>query len=154
MILITGCDKDKTPNPLKPHIPTKWELIPGNYKVYDTTGEFLYDMSISYSSGTNIYGNTIDTAHFENFDGEFDFSVIQAPISNFPNMISMGFHDSIRDGSGNRWRIFPYVPDYTYNNFLNDTILFYFQKHNTPYWLNDGTSYFYCDCKQIAVKQH
>jgi hypothetical protein len=42
-----ACRKDKVQEPVIEE-PTKWELISGDYKVYDTLGEYLYKMSINY----------------------------------------------------------------------------------------------------------
>lgn len=151
--LVTGCSKDKTPTPEPIPAPTKWELVPGHYKVYDSTGVFIYEMDIEHTSGTNIYGATVDTLHFINFDGQFDLTVTQASPTNFPDMITTGSETAILDSINNRWDLFCYSPDPVYNNFRNDTIMFYFQKQNMPYWLNDATPYFNANLKHIAVKQ-
>ena len=68
--LLFGCDKDKTPTTATPE-PTKWQQIAGHYKVYDTTGVYLYEMDLIY-----IYNpvNNRDSIRFENFDGEFTFT--------------------------------------------------------------------------------
>lgn len=153
LILVAACKKDKTPKQEPDPAPTKWELIPGHYKVYDSTGVYIYEMDISHTSGLNIYGVPIDTLHFMNFDGQFDLKIRQSNFSNFPDMITTGSQTAILDSINNRWDLFCYSPDSVYNNFRNDTILFYFQKQNTPYWWNDGTQYFNGNLKHIAVKQ-
>ena len=148
---LTSCTKDKVPSQIVVQ-PTKWELISGDYKVYDTTGVYLYDMSIShfYNESYNQ-----DSLIFENFDGEFSFSTIQmnpAP-SNFPNVVTIGSHDTLYGAQMKRWKIGSGVSE-AYNQLINDTIKLRFQKTNINYYIQDLTPYYSCDCKQIAVKQN
>jgi len=156
ILLATACGKDK-PLVLKTPVPaaaSKWELIPGNYKVYDTVGTFLYDLQIAHTTGTHPNGNRLDTLHYTNFDGNFNFSAIQSQGSIYPNNVTIGHHIQVHDSIDNRWNIYDLGTDEIYNVYRNDTIEFYFEKHNMPYWINDGTFYFYGRIKHIAVKQH
>lgn len=146
-----ACKKEKVPSvPATPE-PTKWEKIAGHYKVYDTTGIYLYDMNL-----VHIYVNEqIDSLRFENFDGEFTFTAKQfnpAP-SNYPMCVSIGGHDILYDSNSKRWKLSAGISD-EYNNFRNDTIHLNFQKTNINYYIEDVTPYYACNCKQIAVKQH
>ena len=150
--VIVGCTKEKTPAPIPTPSPTKWELVSGHYKVYDSTGVFIYEMNITHSSGYNEFGY-VDSLHFENFDGNFNVSTIQSQASPYPNNVTIGSYTSLYDSIDNRWDIFGYGSDGVYNTFRNDTIVFYFQKQNMPYWWNDGTQYFNSKLKHIAVKQ-
>ena len=156
LLLTAACTKDKTPVPATPVpvAPSKWDLIPGNYKVYDTVGSFLYDMQIAHTTGTHPNGNRLDTLHYTNFDGNFNFSAIQSQGSIYPNNVTIGSYTALHDSIDNRWDIFGYSSDNEYNNFRNDSIVFYFEKQNMPYWINDGTIYFNGLIKHIAVKQH
>ena len=61
--------------------PTKWEKIAGHYKVYDTTGVYLYDMDLVHTHN-NVTNR--DSIRFENFDGEFTFTAQQIETSNLP----------------------------------------------------------------------
>lgn len=138
------------PTPVTPE-PTKWEKIAGHYKVYDTTGVYLYEMNI-----VHIHVNDqIDSLRFENFDGEFTFTVKQSSPnpSNYPNLVSIGFHNPLYDSNSKRWQLGGGAYAY-YNSFHNDTIPLKFQKTNINYYISDLTPYYACDCKQIAVKQH
>lgn len=149
--LFFSCTKDKTPTVPGSAEPTKWEKIAGHYKVYDSTGIYLYDMNL-----INIHVNEqVDSLRFENFDGEFTFTVKQlypSPI-NYPMCISIGGHDTLYDSNSKRWKLSAGISD-EYNNFRNDTIHLNFQKTNINYYIQDVTPYYACDCKQIAVKQH
>jgi hypothetical protein len=149
--LLFGCDKDKTPTTATPE-PKKWEQIAGHYKVYDTTGVFLYEMDLIH-----IYNpaNNRDSIRFENFDGEFTFTSAQdsPPPSNNKMNIRITGGDTLYDSNNKRWKL--YGPSYLdYNNFKNDTIKLRFNKTNINYYIEDVTPYYACDCKQIAVKQH
>lgn len=150
LTILLACKKDKVVPPCLPE-PTKWELISGGYKVYDTLGMFLYDLNI-----VHIYNeqDDIDSLRFENFDGEFSFTASQmspAP-SNFPMLITIGSHDTLYDAQMNRWKLSAGVSE-SYNQLIEDTIRLRFQKTNINYYLQDLVPYFACDCKQIAVKQ-
>ena len=147
--LFFACTKEKTPTPVTPE-PTKWEKIAGHYKVYDTTGVYLYDMDLIHS-----HNNTTnrDSIRFENFDGEFTFTTQQEEFANLPMYVRIGGYDPLYDSNGKRWKITSAAFSY-YNNFSNDTIPFRFSKTNINYYISDLTPYYACDCKQIAVKQY
>jgi hypothetical protein len=148
VILLLGCKKDKVPIPV-PVEPTKWELIEGEYKVYDTLGTFLYNMNI-----VHIYNelDDLDSLRFENFDGEFEFTTKQENFSNYPMYTAIGGGDTLYDSQMNRWKLYAGVSD-DYNQLINDTIKLRFQKTNINYWIEDVVPYYACACKQIAVKQ-
>jgi hypothetical protein len=152
LTIIVACNKDKVEMPCSEPEPTKWELISGNYKVYDTLGAYLYDMNIVHVPNLS---EELDSLRFENFDGEFVFTAKQlntAP-SNFPMHIKIGGADTLYDAQANRWKLSAGVSE-NYNQLINDTIRLRFQKTNINYWIEDAVPYYACDCKQIAVKQH
>jgi hypothetical protein len=147
--LLWACTKEKTPMPVTPE-PTKWEKIAGHYKVYDTTGVYLYDMDLLHihNDATNR-----DSIRFENFDGEFTFTTQQEDFVNIPMYVAIGGGDTLFDSNNKRWKLSGGTYTY-YNNWHNDTIPLRFQKTNINYYISDLTPYYACDCKQIAVKQH
>jgi hypothetical protein len=151
---LMGCKKDKTPISSPKPETSKWELISGTYKVYDTTGVYLYDMGIEHYSGLDGNGNRRDTLHFMNFDGQFDFFQQQSyQPSNWPrNFLSIGSHYPIKDSSDNRWRVTGFH-DLVYNVYTNDTIFLWFEKNNILYYIEDVIPYFGNMCYQIAIKQ-
>jgi len=136
--------------------PTKYELISGDYKVYDTLGGFLYDMNINYIQGPVDNGIPRDTIVFENFDGEFNFAQPQGYNPGNPELyIKIGQVDTLFDSQGKRWKLLNSAINETYDNtFLNDTIKIRFHKTNINYWIEDAVPFYECYCKQIAVKQH
>ncbi|MDR0801422.1 hypothetical protein [Fluviicola sp.] len=147
---LVACTKDKTPAAPAPPEPTKWEKIAGHYKVYDTTGVYLYDMNLIHTH--NDVTNR-DSIRFENFDGEFTFTTQQEEFGNLPMYVAIGGWDTLFDSNNKRWKLSGGLFTY-YNNFHNDTIPLRFQKTNINYYIMDITPYYACDCKQIAVKQH
>ncbi|MNJ86514.1 hypothetical protein D3C87_40140 [compost metagenome] len=144
-----SCTKEKTPTPVTPE-PTKWEKIAGSYKVYDTTGVYLYDMNLIHihNDATNR-----DSIRFENFDGKFTFTTQQEEFNNYPMYVAIGFHNPIFDTNSKRWQLGGGADSY-YNSYNNDTIPLKFQMTNINYYISDITPYYACNCKQIAVKQH
>ena len=149
-----SCSKDKTPVTESVAL-TKWEIIPGHYKVYDTLGNFLYEMDLIHKTGFNSFGLPEDSLTFSNFDGEFTFTSAQwtPPPVNYPMAINIGMYDTLYDTNNKRWKLGGGVSNDD-NNFHNDTIRLRFQKTNINYWIYDLEPYYACDCKQIAVKQH
>lgn len=146
-----SCTKEKKPIILTVPEPTLWEKVNGHYKVYDTTGVYLYDMSI-----VHIHVNDqVDSLRFENFDGKFTFTVKQSSPNpnNYPNLVTIGFHNPIFDTNSKRWQLGGGADSY-YNSYNNDTIPLKFQMTNINYYISDLTPYYACNCKQIAVKQH
>jgi hypothetical protein len=151
-LILYSCTKDKTPLPLEPPEPTKWELITGSYKVYDTTGFFLYNMSINYIHNPN---NNTDTLAYQNLDNNFNVNSRQlnfgSNVSKY--FITVGPKDTLFDKQNRKWKLLA-IADTMFNTFKNDTIKLKFRITNINYWMLDAVPY--CDTTkiQIAVKQH
>jgi len=149
LFVLSACKKEKVPIPVVEE-PSKWELIAGDYKVYDTLGTFLYDMSIVHVP--NEADEYIDSLRFENFDGEFIFIAKQISADNYPMHVNFGGQDTLIDSANKRWKLWGGLFD-DFNNWEKDTIWMRFQKTNINYYIEDVTPYFQCDCIQVAVKQ-
>lgn len=155
LVIITGfqflsCSKDKVPKPTIDE-PTKWEKISGNYKVYDTLSNFLYEMSISHIH-TNL--NNRDSLFFQNLNDNYNFGRQQPySIAIYNNFFQFGHHELLFDNQNNRWKMID-VANLPFNNYYNDTIKLKFRITNINYYLEDLVPY--CDTTkiQIAVKQH
>ena len=95
-VILAGCKKDKVGEEKPPVTPavSKWALISGNYKVYDTLGAYMYDMSISHSKGQAEAGYKTDSLHFFNFDDNFNFSAVQGGGCSV-NCLWIGSHDAV-----------------------------------------------------------
>lgn len=156
-LLTVTCTKDKVPTPPEPPVISKWDRIEGSYNVYDTLGEFLYEMKIDHFTELDSLDHERDFLNFNNVDGQFNVTEVQSsPNTIFygkdPNIepeLHFGVYMPIIDEFGKRWRLLGY------NNFWkNDTLHLVFQKCNILYYLEDCTPYFCGDVHHVAVKQH
>ena len=157
--MIFSCKKEKVPSPTTVDTPkpSKWEVIPGKYKVYDTLNNFLYEMEITHLTGKDSLGKTTDSLHFENFDGNFNITAdntwANTNYSNQPkNYFYIGDYLPLKDKNNKKWRIMG-LTDGNFNALVNDTIKLRFDKCNIIYYLDDCTPYFCEPVYQIAVKQ-
>lgn len=156
VVVIFSCRKDKVQEPVVED-PTKWELISGDYMVYDTLGAYLYDMRIDHFLDVDSSdGDKHNYFRFDNFDGQFTFEQKQISESILSEpYINIGYHDTLYDDDGNRWKLtFASGISDDYNYLREDTILLRFDKTNINYYLQDLVPYYECECKQIAVKQN
>ena len=154
LILLVGvfysCRKD---TPVFPPVtePEPWEKFIGDYKVYDTTGVFLYDMSISHHS-TFTYPNlqVVDSLHVDNFGNKFE-------LFTDPLVFGLPHIDPIEDHDGYNWYFTGIFDDLgtqvKENYWLNDTIIFYYRITNILYYIGEGQPYYLGDHKEITVKQ-
>jgi len=117
----------------------------------------MYNMSIVHHS-TVVYptGPQSDTLIFQNFADTFDLKYeFRRTIDK--NMLDFGFHDSIVDRNNKSWGLWSLSDDLSTsikeNYLINDTIVLYFEQDNIKYYINEAQPYFYCKCKQVAVKQ-
>jgi hypothetical protein len=156
-ILIFGtwsCVKDKTPLP-QIRTPEQWEKFIGDYRVYDTLGNFLYDMQIKHIfKGLNVYGIKRDSLVIKNFNQKLDLKFeFQAMLET--NFLEIGVHHPVYDLQGKRWHV---SKEYdtnnpNYNFLINDTLILYFTMSNIAFYISDAVPYYDCECKQVAVKQ-
>ena len=153
--LLTNCRKDKVKVPT-PVEPTKWEKIAGDYKVYDTLGNYLYSMSLVHKDTILSNGYKIDSILFMNFDERFTFSSIQGFGTNYPELyIGISPSNPTLDYYGKRWQLYGISNDEFYFNTLkNDTIRLRFRLNNILYYMEDLVSFLDTTKNQVAVKQH
>ncbi len=156
IICLTYCTKDKAPCPTSIPEHEVWEKFIGEYNVYDTIGNFIYQMEIKHHfNGVNVHGNIVDSLIILNFADTADlFIEMRNYIDN--RVLSIGFNESVTGHNGQTWQFYDNVEDTTTveleNTLINDTIVLFFRQTNIQYWVNEGVPYYYCDCKQIAVK--
>lgn len=151
-ILLLGCTKDKVKVVAPPKL-TKYQIISGDYKVYDTLGVFLYEMSIEHINGVDSLGNNVDSLHFNNLDNQFNLVTIQDGNACYSsNDILLGDHFD-KDKFNKRWEIMG-LSNCTYNVSVNNVIKLRFHKCNILFYIEDYTSYFDEIIYQVAVKQN
>ena len=143
-------EKVKPTEPVKE--PSKFELIPGRYKIYDTVGTYLYEMEIQYKKGYTTNGIVSDSFTYINLDNRYNFTVYQstANVINLPKYyFDLWTFDPLIDHDGHRTFFFGLNCHYS-----NDSIYMNFEKNNVKYYLSDMVPYYRYDSKQIGVKQH
>ncbi|MBE7441426.1 MAG: hypothetical protein KF732_01215 [Flavobacteriales bacterium] len=160
VLFLSSCSKEREAIPVTPpRIPEQWEKFIGFYKVYDTLGNYKYDMEIYHFKGVSaISSNMIDSILIQNFadtfDLKFQFSFHTPETVNF---LDIGFHDSIVDRNNKTcglWSLSDDLSTSVKENYLvNDTIIIYFKQTNIKYYINEAQPYYYCECKHVAVKQ-
>ena len=151
VVLLTGCKKDEKPEPSNAN--TKWKKIPGNYKVYDSSGTFLKDMIIVYTTKPDINGGEIRFFRYKPFLEYGHVQVYQDASTPYSNTISFGNLVGIHDSQYKRWVITD-LGSFAYDMQTNDTIEINLDKDNAPYWEEDSTTYHHEVMKLFAVKQH
>lgn len=150
LLALFSCKKDVV-SPEELVEVSKWEKVAGNYKVYDTLGVFLHDMSIVHIE--NTFDEAIDSLRFENFNNQFTITSKQSIFSNYPDYITIGYHDTVYDSNNNRWKIMSTLYE-DYNNFRDDTLPMRFEVTNINYYIEDLVPYHGEEYFQIAIKQN
>lgn len=153
-VTIFSCKKKEPIVPVEIITETsKYELIPGEYQMYDTLGNYLYDMKITYWTGEKLpNGYPRDTFQFDNIDGQFSFKHFQSEgnVTSWPkNYFYLGHHDPLYDSLNNRYQFFGYDA-----HFSNDSIYLYYEICNIKYYLYDASPYVDRYEKQVGVKKH
>lgn len=157
LFLLNSCTKDKPPIP-DPVAPIQcWEKFEGTYMVYDTANGTSWSMIIEHVIDTNFAGEPDNFLKVTNFNNEFDFNT-QFTCQTNRNSLSLGIIYPATNYNGKRYNLSGFNDDASTsiieNSLFNDTIIFYFRKENTLYWMPDGVSYEDGWHKHIAIKQH
>jgi len=159
LVIVFSCSKKEIIPSYTPPPPTpeQYERFIGEYKVYDTLSNFIYDMNIvHYFSGNNIYGNSVDSVILLNFADTFDVKYEFIKIID-KDYLEIGIFDSIVDKNNKSWNLSGQSDDPTTlvreNKLINDTIIMYFRQTNIKYYIPELQPYFFCKCKHVAVKQ-
>ena len=152
--VLFSCRKDTPVFPSVPE-PEPWEKFIGDYKVYDTTGVFLYDMSISHhSTYTFPNGQVVDSLFIDNLGDMFEF---EFELKTDENSFELPYIDPLKDKFGYSWYFTGIFDDLgtqvKENYWLNDTIIFYYRRTNILYYIGEAQPYYLGDHKEVAVKQ-
>lgn len=130
-----------------------WVKFLGDYKVYDTLGVFLYNMKISFKEFQYADSSFGKGLLITNFDNNFDLHFLYSNQSP-DDFIPIPFFDSIKGNHDLKtWQIYGQGGGVK-NRLVGDTLNLFFTKTNIKYYFKETIPYYYCDCKQIAVKQH
>ncbi len=151
---ISSCTKDKTSVPPQPQ-EKPWEKFVGHYKVYDTTGVYLFDSEIEHYSGINIYGLYNDSLRIKNFMNKMDYE-FQYMQGIDLSQINLLISDSVKDYQNNHWFINVLDDPLSLekeNCLIDNKIVFFFRITNIKYYINESVPYVNENVKQVYVKQ-
>jgi hypothetical protein len=161
-LLCFSCKRDKPAIP-EPLSPIKcFDKFIGEYIVYDTISGISWTMTIAHDIDTNFAGYETDFLTISNFNNEFDLHYQFSCCSPNPLLaeytcLSYDMHPCV-NYLNNRFNIHDAYDDtlttLIENRLSNDTIILYFRKENTAYWIPDGVIYEDNYHKHIAVKQN
>ncbi len=157
VVCVFSCKKDDPVEECQQRIVEDWERFVGEYMVYDTLDNYLYDMRIShFYSDAEGNGVGTDSIFIENFAGKFDIRYAFRYKTD-PDLFSIGIINPLKDQEDNSWFLSSLSDDpetdIRENKLINDTIILSFLMDNTAYYINEGRLYFSCECKHVAVKQ-
>jgi len=150
LLFMSSCKPDKPIGPTGRSAPVDGrQMFLGVYDVYDTLGNWRYEMEISLYQDANPY----DSLLIEGWGGAFDVYVQrnQGNTSNYLNFIgSFGIVDHI----GHRWALYSeYDSAFQYNSLINDTLRLSYLKDNIAFYVTNGVPYFRQSYREFAVKR-
>lgn len=147
MVCSYGCKRDvMAPGPSVP-VDGRQKFV-GMYDVYDTIGNWLYEMAIIKHNGNGTY----DSLFINGWGGEFDF-YIQHDKEDASNYLNLFGWFGIVDHSGHRWALFREYDTLFNNTLVADTIRMSYLKDNIAFYVADGVPYFRQSYREYAVKR-
>ena len=158
LVFAVSCEKDTPePSPKEPAVnEPPWKKFVGTYQVKNLNTDEAYEMHIGHKQDTLENGYVTDSLVVTNFDNNFNYNYVFKNFLNDKNYLEIAGFYGIRDKNNNRWAIYSAFDDTTTNlkenTLVNDTIIFYIRKSNIAFWQPDGTWYYDCYCKHLAVK--
>ena len=103
IMLAQSCTKEKEIIPQEPTKPILWKKYVGYYKVYNTLGNYMYNMNIFHTqslTSQNVQPN--DSLTIVNFTDTFDLKYeFRETVDD--NVFSIGIFDSIVDKNNKIW---------------------------------------------------
>jgi len=145
----SACRKDKDcPAPPITSVDGRDKFV-GQYKVYDTTGVFLYSMEILRASGSS----GIDSVYVVNWGDRFNLYV-QHDDGNASSYLNLSPAFPSIDHSGLRWA-FSRETDTAFqsNMLINDTLRMSYVINNIAFYAEDGVPFFTWSYREYGVKQ-
>jgi len=120
----------------------------GTYDVFDTLGNWKYEMQISLHEG-----EPIDSLFIEGWGNDFDVYV-QHHRNDQSNFLNFTGVFGIQDYYGNHWALFSeYDSLFMYNRLINDTLRMSYIKDNIAFYVSEGVPYFSQSYREYGVKR-
>lgn len=147
--ILSGCEKDDKDCPTTSTPPDGRDKFVGQYKVYDTTGTYLYSMEILKASGST----GIDSLYVINWGDRFNMYV-QHDDGNSTSFLNIIPPYPAFDHLGDRWAFFPdWDSLFQSNVLLNDTLRMSYEINNIAFYAEDGVPFFTWAYREYGVKQ-
>ena len=146
--VLASCDKDDKDCPTNTAPPDGRTQFVGQYKVYDTTGVYLYDMEILKANDPGM-----DSLFMVNWGNRFNLYVRHenGDQSNFINY-NPAFPSIDHDGL--RWAFFQDLdPPFNSNLLIGDTLRMSYLINNIAFYAEDGVPFFTWSYREYGVKQ-
>ena len=147
-IAFPGCKKDDKDCPTNSAPVDGRDQFVGQYKVYDTTGTYLYSMEILKANDAGK-----DSVFAVNWGGRFDL-YIQHYDGDLTNGLNLIPPFPSFDHLGNRWAFFADSdPVFLTNQLVNDTLRMSYEVNNIAFYAEDGVPFFTWSYREYGVKQ-
>lgn len=146
VLVFTGCKKDDKDCPTNSIPSDGRDQFVGRYKVYDTSGVYLYPMEI-------LRSNISDSLWVVNWGGEFDVYVAHDNLD--PSaFFNFTVYNPAYDREGNRWSVSGEFDEaFESNHLVNDTLRMCYSLNNIAYYAEDGVPFFTWSYREYGVKQ-
>lgn len=149
LLCIASCKPDKPIEPTGPATPVDGrQKFVGVYDVYDTIGNWRYEMEISLH-GESVF---IDSVFLSNWGGSFDL-YCQHDDTDQGNYLGISGQFGITDHQGDRWALVREYDSLFNNTLINDTLRLSYLKDNIAFYVADGVPYFRQSYREFAVKR-
>lgn len=146
--LLFGCKKEKDDPTGSAPVDGRDHFV-GQYKVYDTTGVYLYSMEIMKTSGST----GIDSVYVVNWGDRFNLYV-QHDNGNTTPFLNIIPPFPSYDHLGQRWAFFQESnAAFNSNLLINDTLRMNYYISNIAFYVDDGVPFFEWTYWEYGVKQ-
>jgi len=148
VLLSTSCRRDRSVDPIAPQEIDGRQKFTGIYDVYDTLGNWNYEMEISLHPGLGI-----DSLRIDNWADNF-IVYCQQDAGDQSNLLDFGLYFGIQDSQGKRWALYRESDDsFMANRLVNDTLRMAYSLNNIAFYTADGVPYFSQSYREYAVKR-
>lgn len=148
VVVLSGCKKDDKDCPTDSVPPDGRNQFAGQYKVYDTTGVYLYPMEIFLANDAGR-----DSLFVVNWGGRFDFYV-RHENGDLTNGLGIIPPFPSYDHQGYRWGFFHEADAQFHSGYLiNDTLRMSYSISNIAFYAEDGVPFFALSFREYGVKQ-
>jgi len=147
VLMLPACRKDDANEPTIPVSVDGRDRFVGTYRVYDTTGVYLYEMTVS-----KFGSDGRDSLLLTNYADTFNLKILHEGYWDQDHW-DIGVFFPATDHAGHSWALSDAAAIDGSNVLQNDTVPLKFTMDNIAFYWQEGVPYYSCVCRQIAVKQ-